>query len=456
MRQCLSRLEYLHSQRPNPIRHKDIKPHNILLSFESQISERPGVRPIIIDFGISKEHIDGATTANMGTYEYKAPQQIKKQSPTLASDVFSLGCCFTLIEGVLRPWPGLLAVYNAAMDTDTCQFANNTTLVNSVLQDLYKASARLDSPDLGYFCTRFRDLVRQMLEKEPTGRPSAALALDIAKKLDSDLTHFLKPPTLVEVDQKQGQWKDAKLLEVQVIEQKRILGVEHLDTITSMANLATIYGNQGRWKETETLELEVMEKLKRVLGEEHPDTLTSIANLASTYWNQGRWVEAESLWLQVMETNSRVLGSEHPSTLTSMNNLALTYWNQSRWVEGEKLLIQVMETNSRVLGSEHPSTLTSMKNLALTYGRQGRWAEAESLEVQVMEMRKKVLGLEHPDTLASMNNLAFTWKNQGRLDDALGLMCQSVQLRQKVLGPDHPHTQSSLSTLHGWQEGSSL
>ena len=73
-----------------------------------------------------------------------------------------------------------------------------------------------------------------------------------------------------------------------------------------------------------------------------------------------------------------------------------------------------------------------------------------------MEMRKKVLGLEHPDTLASMNNLAFTWKNQGRLDDALGLMRQSVQLRQKVLGPDHPHTQSSLSTLHGWQEGSSL
>jgi hypothetical protein len=32
----------------------------------------------------------------------------------------------------------------------------------------------------------------------------------------------------------------------------------------------------------------VIETRKRVLGDEHPDTLTSIANLASTFGNQGR------------------------------------------------------------------------------------------------------------------------------------------------------------------------
>jgi hypothetical protein len=32
-----------------------------------------------------------------------------------------------------------------------------------------------------------------------------------------------------------------------------------------------------------------METRKRVLGVEHPDTLTSMGNLASTYKNQGRW-----------------------------------------------------------------------------------------------------------------------------------------------------------------------
>jgi hypothetical protein len=68
-----------------------------------------------------------------------------------------------------------------------------------------------------------------------------------------------------------------------------------------------------------------METRKTVLGAEHPDTLTSMANLASTYWNQGRWDEAEQLGVQVMETRTRVLGAEHPSTLTSMANLARTY-----------------------------------------------------------------------------------------------------------------------------------
>ena len=38
-----------------------------------------------------------------------------------------------------------------------------------------------------------------------------------------------------------------------------------------------------------------MELRKRLLGAEHPDTLTSMANLAETYRQQGRWNEAEAL-----------------------------------------------------------------------------------------------------------------------------------------------------------------
>jgi hypothetical protein len=38
-----------------------------------------------------------------------------------------------------------------------------------------------------------------------------------------------------------------------------------------------------------------METRKRVFGAEHPDTLTSIANLGSIYRNLERWKEAEEL-----------------------------------------------------------------------------------------------------------------------------------------------------------------
>ena len=90
-----------------------------------------------------------------------------------------------------------------------------------------------------------------------------------------------------------------------------------------MANLASTYQSQGRWKEAEELEVQAMETEKRVLGQEHPDTLTSIANLASTFWTQGRWKEAEELFVQVIETRKRVLGQEHPDNLTSMANLEI-------------------------------------------------------------------------------------------------------------------------------------
>ncbi|KAF2689001.1 kinesin light chain 3 [Lentithecium fluviatile CBS 122367] len=245
-----------------------------------------------------------------------------------------------------------------------------------------------------------------------------------------------------------GRWKEAEDLFVQVIEtKKRVLGEEHLDTLTSMANLASTYRNQGQWNEAEELEVQAMETFKRVLGEEHPDTLSSMANLASTFWNQGRWKEAKELFVHVMETRKRVLGEEHPNTLISVGNLALTYRNQGRWKEAEELFVQVMETISRVLGEEHPETLTSMANLASTYRDQGRWKEAEELEVQVMETRKRVLGKEHPDTLISMGNLASTFWNQGRWKEAEGLFVQALEMFKRVLGEEHPGTLTSMANL---------
>ncbi|KAK4243173.1 kinesin light chain 3 [Corynascus novoguineensis] len=258
----------------------------------------------------------------------------------------------------------------------------------------------------------------------------------------------------------QGQWNDAEKFRLQARGLRtEVLGEEHPDTLTSMADLASTYRNQGRWKEAESLEVQVMETSLRVLEEEHPDTLTRMGNLASTFWNQGRWKEAELLFVQVMETFKRVLGEEHPNTLTSMANLASTYWNQGRWKEAELLEVQVMETSLRLLGEEHPDTLTSMANLASTmanlastYWNQGRWKEAEELQAEELNICSRVLGEEHPNTLNSMANLAHTWNSQDRLEDALNLMKTCFHHQQQVLGRDHPDTVSTLSILTEWQE----
>lgn len=52
------------------------------------------------------------------------------------------------------------------------------------------------------------------------------------------------------------------------------------------------------------LEVQVVETGKRVLELEHQDTLDSMNNLASTYLNQGRHKVAERLEMHVMRTVS--------------------------------------------------------------------------------------------------------------------------------------------------------
>ncbi|KAL2847247.1 hypothetical protein BJY01DRAFT_212762 [Aspergillus pseudoustus] len=64
-----------------------------------------------------------------------------------------------------------------------------------------------------------------------------------------------------------------------------------------------------------------METSKTVLGAEHPDTLTSMANLAYTWKSQGRVLEALALLKESCRLRHKVLGPDHPSTREAVNAL---------------------------------------------------------------------------------------------------------------------------------------
>ncbi|KAJ5425957.1 Tetratricopeptide-like helical [Penicillium sp. CMV-2018d] len=250
----------------------------------------------------------------------------------------------------------------------------------------------------------------------------------------------------------QGRWKEAELLEVQVMERRKAkLGEDHPDTLTSIGNLASTFSNQGQWKEAELLQVQEMERTKAKLGEDHPDTLISISNLAWTFWKQGRWKEAEDLQVPVMERRKAKLGEDHPDTLTSISDLASTFSKQDRWKEAEDLEVQVMERRKAKLGEDHPDTLISISNLALTFWDQGRWKEAEDLQVPVMERRKAKLGEDHPDTLISMSTLAYTWKSSGRDAEAIDLLRNCLAKRKQIIGLNHPDTLYDSETLLQWE-----
>ena len=172
---------------------------------------------------------------------------------------------------------------------------------------------------------------------------------------------------------------------------KASLKPEMIDLVV-LTRIQCVYVEQGHWKEAKALEVVVIEKKKQLLGDDHPDTLISMGNLASIYRKQGHWKEAEALEVVVMEKTMQVLGDDHPSTLRSMANLASTYQKQGHWKKAEALEVVMMEKTKQMFGDDHPSTLRSMANLASIYKNIGCWNKAEALELVVMEKRKQVLG----------------------------------------------------------------
>lgn len=165
--QCIDGLQYLHEHK---IRHKDLKPANILLLNRLIQGRATGVRVILADLGISKRFIHGAETSFQGTYSFLAPEQIKRTGSTYKSDIFSLGCCFAMVEAVLRAGKdGLSAVENAAMGTDSCQFANNLRQVHETL--LAIDTFTTNDPVELIFRSTLRTLVTKMLAWDPQSRP---------------------------------------------------------------------------------------------------------------------------------------------------------------------------------------------------------------------------------------------------------------------------------------------
>jgi CHAT domain-containing protein/tetratricopeptide (TPR) repeat protein len=230
------------------------------------------------------------------------------------------------------------------------------------------------------------------------------------------------------------------------------LGPDHPQTLTSLNNLAMLYGIQGRYEEAEPLFRRALAGTERSLGKDHPDTLITVNNLVMLYQNQGRQEEAEPLLARALAGAERTLGPDHPGTLLSVHNLAGLFMRQGRYGEAEALYKRALTARQLVLGGHHSDTLSSAHNLAALYERQGRFPEAQPLLAQVVAMAERTLGPDHPYTLHAVNSLAMVCQRQGRYEESEPLLLKSFAGCMRVLGPNHPQTLTSANNLATWYE----
>eukprot|EP00293_Proteomonas_sulcata_P020599 CAMPEP_0184300394 /NCGR_PEP_ID=MMETSP1049-20130417/10813_1 /TAXON_ID=77928 /ORGANISM="Proteomonas sulcata, Strain CCMP704" /LENGTH=285 /DNA_ID=CAMNT_0026611099 /DNA_START=74 /DNA_END=931 /DNA_ORIENTATION=+ len=143
--ELLGGVAYLHSL---GIVHRDLKPGNVLLSIEGNIK--------ISDMGLSKrldKEQSSFETLSAGTIGWRAPELILGERCTKAVDIFAVGC---IMHYLLT---GGHHVFGERMMRDA-----------NIVRDQPDTSRLAQHPEA-------RDLVLQLVRREPKQRPTAAQAL---------------------------------------------------------------------------------------------------------------------------------------------------------------------------------------------------------------------------------------------------------------------------------------
>ena len=143
--QVADALAYVHDQ---GVVHRDVTPANVLCS--------PDGRALLADFGIARlidtSRVTAAATT-VGTAAYMAPEQVQGLDVTPAADVYSLGLV------LLELLTGRKAFTGTAQETAVARLVRDP-------------DTSTDVPDA------WRDLLRDMTERAPSDRPSAAQVRD--------------------------------------------------------------------------------------------------------------------------------------------------------------------------------------------------------------------------------------------------------------------------------------
>ena len=245
-----------------------------------------------------------------------------------------------------------------------------------------------------------------------------------------------------------GEYAAARDLLQRVVEsQRRVSGVEDLDVLTSMSNLAKARRTVGDLDGAVALQREVCRGYLAMASAEDPRTLTAMSNLATALYARGDYQEARTIQERVFESRRRVLGDDEPETYRSMGNLAQTLHALGEHEQARELQERVVDARIRTRGLDHRETLIGMGELAQTRRALGDAEGARKLEEQVLERRRALLSEGHPHTLTAMNNLAVTLKELNDLDGAIQHFERALEVRRRVLPKDHPDTLISMVNL---------
>jgi tetratricopeptide (TPR) repeat protein len=475
--------------------HRDLKPSNILITDAGE--------PRLLDFGIAKLLAEDETEATLTrtgrvmTPEYAAPEQLRGETVSTATDVYALGLIlYELLAGrhpyrertgVVRtgepaprrePQRPSLATADRSLrrrltgDLDTIvlmalreeparRYASAEALASDIERHLagQPVSARPDT--LGYRARKFAGRHRWGLAVSAVavsllvafGVTMAEQARRTARQRDraERVSKFLVELFSVSDPLKKGGNvtareildRGARRIEGELTGEPEVRG-DLLDTI------GRVYYNIGLLDKAQQLLERSVDVRSRVLGADDPRTLSSLAELGNVLVRAGRFDAGIRLFGQTLERQRRSLGDDHEATLTTMNDLAFWLGVVGRWREAEKLHRDVLERLRRRYGDVHRRTVWSVSDLGVVLMSQGRYSEAEPLLAEAIRIWPKIRAPGDPDSFREAifkSRLASLYQGQRRYAEAEPIFEEALATIRRVMGRENGHTVSAMKDL---------